>query len=148
MAANYTTIASEESIQVISPTLTQPIIQTTIQTHPSNVIASLALDKLDFTAGTAGAILEPFAANIETIMAQGKAIAAQGSQSLDPNGLIADNVDFVVRYVNPAVPGSELTAIATVPVALLTATESFEGQGGLTAAEAIVDNVYNQLAAL
>ena len=44
MPANYDTIATESSIQVLSPTLTQPIVQTTIQTKPSGVIASLALD--------------------------------------------------------------------------------------------------------
>lgn len=148
MAANYTTIASESSIQVLSPTLTQPIVQTTIQTHPSGVIASLALDQADFDAGTAGAILEPFAANIETILSQGKAVAAVGSQTLDPNGLLADGVDFTVEYRNPAVPGSALTVVVTVPVGLLTATEQFMGQGGLAEAEAMIDDAYAKLAAL
>lgn len=148
MAANYNVIASESSIQVLSPTLTQPIVQTTIQTVPHGVIASLALDQADFDAGTAGAILEPFAANIETIMSQGVAIAAQGSQSLDPNGLLADGVDFTVEYRNPAIPGSSLTVVVTVPVGLLTATEQFGGHGGLADAEALIDAAYNKLAAM
>jgi len=148
MAANYTVIASESSIQVLSPTLTQPIVQTTLVTHPSNVIASLALDQLDFEAGTAGAILEPFAANIETIMGLNIVIAGQGSQSLDANGLIQDTVDFTVQYVNPAVPGSSLTAVVSVPAGMLTATETFGGVGGIAAAEQLINDAYSRLESL
>lgn len=148
MPGNYTTIATESSIQVLSPTLTQPIVQTTIVTHPSSVIASLALDQADFDAGTAGAILEPFAANIETIMGMNVVIAGQGSQSLDPNGLIQDNVDFTVQYVNPAVPGSSLTVVVAIPAGMLTAVEEFGGVGGIGTAEQMIMAAYDKLASL
>jgi hypothetical protein len=148
MASNYTVIGSESSIQVLSPTLTQPIVQTTLVTSPSKVVASLALDQADFDAGTAGAILEPFAANIETIMGMNIVIAGQGSQSLDPNGLLQDSVDFTVQYVNPAVPGSSLTVVVSIPAGMLTAVEEFGGVGGIATAEQMIRDAYDKLAAL
>src|SRR5690348_6698778 len=118
--ATYTLIASETTTQVISPTLTMAVEYATIQTQPSGVIASLALAKVDFDAGTAGTLLQWYANNIEELMAYPHVIAGQGSQTLDANGLLADNVVFTVQYV-PA--GSNITAVtaeAIVPTGLLT----------------------------
>lgn len=146
--ATYALIASETTTQVISPTITMPIEYATIQTQPSGVIASLALAKVDFDAGTAGTLLGFYADNIEQLMRLPHVIAGQGSQTLDANGLLQDNVVFTVQYVPAGTNVSSVTAEAVVPTGLLT-------EGGdpaferilMAEAEAIITNTYNSLAA-
>lgn len=144
--ATYTLIASETTVQVISPKIVLDIEYATIQTQPSGVIASLALAKADFDAGTAGTLLQDYANNIELLMTRAHVIGAIGSQTLDVNGLIADNVVFTVEYRPTGANVTSVTAEAVVPTGLLT-------EGGdpvfervlIAEADAIITAAYNSL---
>lgn len=147
--AGYSLVASETTTQVISPTVVIPIEYVTIQTTPSGVIASLPVMRSEFDAGAAGILLQDYANNIEQLMGMAHVIAGQGSQTLDANGLLADNVVFTVQYVPASGNATAVTAEAVVPTGLLS-------EGGdpaiervlIQEAEAIINGVYNNLAAL
>lgn len=143
--AGYSIQGSYSTVQVISPSLVQPIQYTTIQTSPSGVIASIPLDELDFKAGTASPLLQAFANAIEQIMADPKVIAGIGSQTLDANGLLADYVTFTVQYVGPNTARSGVTAEADVPVGMLNFTDGAIGALLLEEVDAIIAAAYNAL---
>jgi hypothetical protein len=145
--ASYSIQGSYRTVQVITPTLTQPIQYTTIQTKPSNVIASIALDQIDFEAGTGATILGIFADAIETIMNHPEVIAGIGTQQLDPNGLLTDYVTFTVQYVSANTAASGVTAEADVPVGMLNFTDGAIGALLLQEVDAIIAKAYNALKA-
>jgi len=145
--ASYSIQGSYSTVQVITPTLTQPIQYTTIQTQPSGVIASIALHKADFDGGASSTLLTIFADAIEQIMARTEVIAGIGTQQLDPNGLLTDYVTFTVQYVGPNTPASGVTAEADVPVGLLNFTDGAIGRLLLEQVDAIIATAYNTLQA-
>ena len=145
--ATYSIQGSYSTVQVITPTLTQPIQYTTIQTQPSGVIASIALDKAVFDAGTSGPLLTAFTDAIEQIMARTEVIAGIGTQQLDPNGLLTDYVTFTVQYVGPNTAASGVTAEADVPVGMLNFTDGAIGSLLLQEVDAIIAAAYNSLKA-
>ena len=67
--ASYALLASESTVQVLSPTLTNDVVYCTIHTQPSGVIASMPVPKLAFDANSAKPELTAFANAIEQIMA-------------------------------------------------------------------------------
>ena len=145
--ATYSLVGSYSTVQVITPTLTQPIVYTTIQTQPSGVIAAIALAKADFDAGTSAPLIQGFADAIEVIMARPEVIAGIGTQQLDPNGLLDDYVTFTVQYVGPNTAPSGVTAEADVPVGLISTVETFGGHTNLPEAIAMITAVYDALKA-
>lgn len=146
--ATYTLVASETTVQVLSPKLVLDIEYCTIQTHPSGVIASLAVSKSTFDSGTAHVVLQDYANNIEFLMTYPHVIGATGTQTLDVNGLIADNVAFTVEY-KPA--GANVTSVTTEAIV----PSGWLSEGGdpaiervlMAEAEAKIDAAYNNLAA-
>jgi hypothetical protein len=147
--ASYGIVANETTVQVLSPTVVLPIEYVTIRTQPSGVIASMGVSRETFDGGFAGVLLRDYANNIEFLMTQPHVIGAQGTQLLDVNGLIEDNVVFTVEY-KPAGPVvTSVTAEAFVPSGLL-------NEGGdpaiervlIAKAEAIIQGVYDNLAGL
>lgn len=145
--AGFSIQGSYSTVQVITPSLTQPIQYTTIQTSPSGVIASIALDKLDFEAGTGSTLLTIFADAIEQIMSHPEVIAGIGTQQLDENGLLTDFVTFTVQYVGPNTASSGVTAEADVPVGLLNFEDGAIGALLLQQVDAIIAKAYNALKA-
>lgn len=145
--ATYSIQGSYSTVQVITPSLTQPIQYTTIQTQPSGVIASIALAKIDFQAGTGSTLLGIFADAIEQIMSHPEVIAGIGTQQLDENGLLADFVTFTVQYVGPNTASSGVTAEADVPVGMLNFTDGAIGALLLQEVDAIIAKAYNGLKA-
>lgn len=145
--ASYSIQGSYATVQVITPTLVQPIQYTTIQTQPSGVIASIALDQADFKAGTSTPLLVAFADAIEQIMARSEVIAGIGTQQLDPNGLLADYVTFTVQYTGTGAAASGVTAEADVPVGMLNFTDGAIGALLLQEVDAIIAQAYDALAA-
>lgn len=143
--ATYSIQGSYSTVQVITPTLTQPIQYTTIQTQPSGVIASIALDQADFNAGTSTPLLQAFADAIEEIMQRTEVIAGIGTQQIDPNGLLTDYVTFTVQYTGPGAAASGVTAEADVPVGLLNFTDGAIGGLLLQQVDAIIATAYNAL---
>jgi hypothetical protein len=144
--ASYGLVASETTVQVVSPTVVIDIEYVTIQTQPSGVIASLPVMAFEFNGGTAGPLLQSYADNIELMMQQPNVIAGQGSQTLDPNGLLADNVVFTVQYVPTGGTATSITAEAVVPNGLLAEGGDPTIQASLLAqAEQIISDTYNNL---
>jgi len=145
--AGYSIQGSYATVQVLSPSLTNPIEYVTIQTSPSGVIASIAVDREVFEKGQAGPELTNFSNAIEQIMARPEVIAGIGSQQLDPNGLLADYVTFTVQYVGPNTARSGVTAEADVPVGMLNFTDGQIGTALLEQVLAIIATSYNALKA-
>lgn len=143
--ASYTLLASYTTVQVLAPTLVSDVVYCTIQTSPSSVIASMPLDAITFNAGDSATLLGYFADNIETIMSQGKAIAGQGVQTIDANGLLQDQVSFTVQYVKAGSSATSVTAEALVPVGLLGGGGDSFSSTLLAEAEAIITAVYDNL---
>jgi hypothetical protein len=143
--ASYALIASESTVQVLSPTVVNDVVYCTIQTQPSGVIASMPVQKNVFDSGTAGPELTALADAIEQIMALTEVVAATGTQTIDSSGLIADQVAFTVEYVPPGTTSTSITAEALVPIGYLNFTDALIGQTSLANTEAIITAVYNNL---
>lgn len=145
--ASYSIVGSYSTVQVITPSLVQPIQYTTIRTQPSGVVAAIALDQAEFNAGTSTPLLTAFADAIEQIMSRTEVIAGIGTQQLDANGLLADYVTFTVQYVGPNTASSGVTAEADVPVGMLNFTDGAIGSLLLQEVDAIIATAYDALAA-
>jgi hypothetical protein len=145
--ASYSIQGSYSTVQVLTPSLVNPIEYVTIQTQPSSVIASIPVQRDVFTSGGAGPELTDFSNAIEQIMARPEVIAGIGSQQLDPNGLLADYVTFTVQYVGPNTASSGVTAEADVRVGMLNFTDGLIGQTLLKEVLAIIAATYNALKA-
>lgn len=143
--AGYALIGSYSTIQVLSPTLTNPVEYCTIQTSPSGVIASKPVQEDVFRAGGGGSDLQIFADAIEQVMADDRVVAGVGEQTIDANGLLADNVVFTVQYASGASSVGNVTAQAVVPVGLLDFTDGQIGRTLLAEVDAIITEAYNAL---
>lgn len=152
--ASYSLLASVSTVQVLSPTIVNDVVYCTIQTQPSNVVASIPISQAaaGSAAGSSVVNLQPpilvaFADNIETIIGRGNIIAGTGVQTIDPNGLLQDFVSFTVQYVPPNTNTTAITAEALVPVGLLSSDDSAINQTLLAEAEKIVTDTYDALKA-
>ena len=145
--AGYSLIGSYTTVQVLSPTVVTPIEYCTIQTSPSGVIASIPVDETEFTVNGIGPILIAFAEAIETVMSDTRVISGVGNQTIDANGLLADNVTFTVQYTSASTPPSGVTAEALVPVELLNFSEEPRDQLHAAQVEKIIGDVYDVLKA-
>lgn len=144
--ASYTLIATESTVQVLSPTVVMDVVYCTIETSPSGVIASLPVSKAEFDAGAVGPLLGSYANDIEELVTYQHVIGGQGTQTIDATGLIQDNVAFVVQYVPPSQSGTAITAEAVVPSSLLSEGGDPQIENVLIAqAKAIIDGVYANL---
>lgn len=146
--AGYALLASESTVQVLSSTVVNDVVYSTIQTSPSGVIASMPLDSAFFEAGVGSQYLQYFADGIESIMSINGVIAGTGSQHVDSSGLLADSVTFTVTYSASGSSSGAVTATADVPVGYLNATPGTTSGGGITAAEEIVNAAISNLQAL
>jgi hypothetical protein len=143
--ASYSLIASESTVQVLSPTAINDVVYCTIQTAPSGVIASMPIPTQSFDAGGAPSLLHQYASGIETMLGLGYVTGGAGVQTIDPSGLLQDQVAFTVEYTPPtSATGTSITAEALVPSNLL-----YIGGGGeanlIAEAEAIITAVYDNL---
>jgi len=143
--ASYQLLASESTVQVLSPTVTQDVVYCTIQTSPTNVIASIPVSTAAFTNNMAAQELTAFANNIETLVGRGHVIGASGVQTIDSSGLLQDQVVFTVAYVPTGSSSSSITADAVVPATMLTIDDPSIDQVLLDEAEAIITGVYDNL---
>lgn len=148
MAANYTLVASQSSIRVISPTVVQDVVVVTIQTLPSRVIADIWIPKPEWDQGQAGNALEAFAANIERIMESPRVVAASSGQSLDASGLLQSDLTFTVGYTTPGSAFPPATVDVTVAASELRPEGAGTSAPGVTAALAEIDAAYDLLAAV
>lgn len=145
--ASYTLLASESTVQVLSPTLTNDVVYCTIHTQPSGVIASMPVAKLAFDASSAQPELHAFATAIEQIMARPEVVAATGEQTIDRNGLLADNVTFMVQYTPAGTTPTEITADVVIRVAELNFEDALIGATLLEDVVAKITATYDRLKA-
>lgn len=143
--AGYSLIASESTVQVLSPTVVNDVVYCTILTSPSSVVASIPVQASVFDAGTMGPELTNFANAIEQIMALDAVIAAVGAQTIDPNGLIADQVAFTVQYVPAGNAATAITAEVLIPVAELNFSDGQIGSVLLQDVEAQINAAVTHL---
>ena len=143
--ASYDLLASNSTVQVLSPTIVNDAVYCTIQTIPSNVIASITISQTSATLDLKPPVLVAFANGIETILGRGHVIAAAGVQTIDPNGLLQEQVSFTVQYVPSGNTPTSITAEALVPVGLLSQDDLIIQETLLAEAEAIIDGVYSSL---
>jgi hypothetical protein len=145
--AGYGLLGSYSTVQVLSPTVLNDVVYCTIQTDPSNVIASMPVQQGTFDNAEANVDLGNFADAIEQIMALDEIIAGVGVQSIDTNGLLADNVEFTVQYTPPGSVGTSLTAEVLIPVLQLNFTDAEIGRALLSQVEAQIQVVSDNLQA-
>lgn len=143
--ASYSLLASQSTVQVLSPTVVNDVVYCTIQTSPTGVIASLPVSSASFTANQSAEELTAFADNIETIIGRGHVVAGAGAQTIDASGLLQDQVSFTVQYVPTGTTGTNITAEALVPVGLLSQSDPAINTTLLDEAEAIITATYNNL---
>lgn len=144
--ASYTLLSSYSTVQVLSSTLVNDVVYCTIQTSPSNVVASLPVQADVFTAGGAGPELTNFAEAIEEAMSHIYVIAGVGRQTIDASGLLADTVVFTVQYPNTATAPTGVTAEAVVPVGLLNYSDAEIGRVLEQQVHDIINAAYASLA--
>lgn len=145
--ASYALLSSYTTVQVLGPQLVNDVLYCTITTQPSGVIASLPIPVNATGVANGNPELTAYGAAIEQIMADPRVIAGVGSQTLDANGLLTDNVVFTVQYVPPGSTGTSITAEATVHSASLNFEDAQIGRTLLASVEAIIDAVYDDLQA-
>lgn len=147
MADNYDLISSRPLVRVLSPTSVIPIQVCSIRTKPSGVIADTWVDRAVFDKGAAGPVLTAFAANIETIIGQGKATGGSPSTALDASGLQQAYVDFTVAYTPPSGIAGPITTDVLVPIGLLNGDDTGRSDSPLALAESLIDDAYDSLVA-
>jgi hypothetical protein len=145
--ASYSLRGSYSTVQVLSPTLINPVVYCTISTVPSGVIAAMPIQEDVFNAGGGGPELTAFGNAIEQIMADPRVVAGVGEQTIEQSGLLADSVVFTVQYVSANTAPSGVTADAVVPVASLNFEDAEIGRVLLGSVEQIIGGVYDNLAA-
>lgn len=101
MAASYSVVSQQRTVQVISPTLVRDVQQVGINTHPTGVYLEYPIDLIEWRAtlgaGTLGAIAE----QVEGMIANTPAVAASFLEDVDDNGLLVGFLDVVVAYDPP-----------------------------------------------
>lgn len=148
MATNYDLLTSSSSVQVLSPTLTQPIVDALIQTKPHGVIMDYWLDQATWDAGEGPVLLEAVAGGVEHIMSTEPVSFATGTQQLDASGLLAQFVTFTVAYQVPGSTVGPATVDVDIPVTDF-GQDTIAGENfGLADASAKIQAEYQKLVAL
>jgi hypothetical protein len=146
--AGYTLIGSASIVQVLSPTVSEDMVAATILTKPTGVVATALVSQVAFDNNSAAEELSAVANNIETIIAQGKAVSGTSSQTLNASGLLDYFVTFTVAYNPPGAPAGAVTVDVDVPVNLISVSDPAINKVLLPQAEAIVDKAYQSLVSM
>lgn len=124
-------IASYPTVKIVGGTATDAVMVTFIST-PSGSTLQRSVSDPDFQADRGKALIDSLSDAVEQILGEGIAIAATGSQGIDPSDFIFDAVTFTVGYTPPNGAPNALTATVEIPVTTLTADTQFGSllQGG------------------
>lgn len=144
----YQLLDSTATVQVFSPQLVAGALLCTIQSFPSGAILIRSVPDAEFQADQGVGILSSLSDAVESILQEGIATAAQGTQGLDDAGLLFDGVIFTVTYVPPYVSPGTIEGTVTVPVNIITADTSLLGGSGAASAPELILAEYNRLKAL
>ena len=144
----YTLLSSNATVQVFGPQLVTDALICSIASSPSGSILVRTIPQDAFEADQGAGMLNSLSDAVESILQEGIAVDASGTQGVDTSGLLYDAVLFTVRYVpTQPVPGS-ITGTVEIPVNIITADTQFGSflTGG-TAPERILAE-YNRLKAI
>ena len=135
-------LAASDTVQVFSPTLVTDALICTWVSSPSGSIIIRTITKADFLNDQGQTLGDSLSDAVEQILGEGIATDANGTQGIDPSGLLYDAVVFTVTYRPP------ITASVEIPVNTLTQDTQFAAFiPGDTAAEQILAT-YNKLKTL
>lgn len=137
-------IASYPTVKIVGGVATDAVMVTFISTPSGSTLQRVVSDP-DFQADRGKALIDSLSAAVEEILGEGIAIAATGSQGIDPSDFIVDAVTFTVGYTPPNGAPNALTATVEIPITTLTADTQFGSflRGG-SAAE-IIQGTYAKL---
>lgn len=115
----YQVVASNSTVHVLAPTLSIDAVAAYVKTPTHNVIAQSIVPAENWGTAAGADQLNQYAFGIEWLLDHTAAIAATGSQSVDDNGLLANQVTFTVGYTPPGSVAGPLTVQVDVPNTLL-----------------------------
>jgi len=145
MATWYDLLATSSTIQVLSPTLVEPVVDCTLQTKPTGIVFDYWVDKATWDAGDAVPLLESVSQHAEHIIEATAAIAGTGSQHLDANGLLAQSIIYTVAATPPGGTPDSLTIEVEIPISDLD-QDTIAGENfGLNDAIAKINTAEQQL---
>jgi hypothetical protein len=144
----YQLLDSTDVVQVFSPSLVSDALLCTIISAPSGSILIRTVPQAEFQADRGAGILNSLSDAVESVLGEGIATAANGTQGIDQNGFLYDAIVYTVTYVPSYETPGAITGTVEVPVNVQTADTQFGSflTGG-SAAERILDE-YNRLKAL
>lgn len=144
----YQLLASSTTVQVYGPQVAAEALICTIASAPSGSQLIRTVPKDEFERDQGAGLLNSLSDATESVLGEGIAVDAVGTQTVDSSGLLADEVTFTVEYVPTYPAPGPITATVDVPVNVLTADTGFGSflTGG-TAQERILAT-YNKLKAL
>lgn len=141
-------IDSRPTVQVFSANLAEEAELVTFTSTPSNSTLIRTIAQADFEADKGKALIDSLSDAVESILQEGIATGAAGSQGVDDAGLIFDAVTFTVEYVPQRTIPGRLIANVQIPVATLTLDTQFGGIVGLDTGPETILAEYNRLKAL
>ena len=121
----YVLLDSTDTVQVFSPTIVSNALFCTIQSSPSGSILVRTIPPTDAKPGQQSSLLTSLSDAVESILQEGTATAAQGTQGIDPSGLLYDAVIFTVTYVPPYASPGQIEGTVEIPVNVITADTQF-----------------------
>lgn len=139
---------SRPTVQVYSPTLAEEAELVTFTSTPSGSTLIRTIAQADFDADRGKALIDSLSDAVESILQEGIATGASGSQGVDDQGFIFDAVTFTVEYVPQRTIPGRLIANVQIPVSVLTLDTQFGSLDTLTTAPEMILNEYNRLKAL
>ena len=141
-------IDARPTVQVFSASLAEEAELVTFTSTPSNSTLLRTIAQTDFDADKGKALIDSLSDAVESILQEGIATGAAGSQGVDDSGLIYDAVTFTVEYVPQRTIPGRLIDNVQIPVSTLTLDTQFGSAQGVTTAPEIILDTYNRLKAL
>jgi hypothetical protein len=144
----YQLLDHQTVVQVYGVNLTELSEFCQFQSAPSGSVLLRTVPQSSFSATKEIDLLNSLSDAVESILSEGIAIAAAGTQKIDDAGLIQDAVTFTVEYVPTyPIPGS-ITSELQIPVNVITIDTQFgsfltSGTGGSAADQILAE--YNRL---
>lgn len=151
MPANYQTLDSYKTIQVLSPQQVQDVQYVTAETIPSGIVFAYAIDYGLWLEDQGHNIIGQMATEFELLVQNVHVVAGQPVQDVDKSGLLVDFCDVVVELDRTAQGLPPLTGTVSLPMTLIAYEIQPQGQGnppGGHTAEDLCDQEYARLQAL
>ena len=98
MAASYTFLHQNPSVQVLGPTQVIDVQEIAFQTRPTAIYLEYPVPKSLWTPGEVNFIIDAIAKGVEQQISEGLAVGGSYVQDYDAANLLVDYCDFVVQY--------------------------------------------------